>query len=477
MVASTTLSGTSQTLPSTIIDTANSTYAGMAGTYNVTEFVKDLAGNSASVNWTISVVTPADTAPPSFSNPRLNGVAPFTSSYAQLGQTLYFSGSVSDDVGLSVLIVKLSGPKGNDITVTSTPASGTNQSLSPFSINTNNTDYAGVPGNYQITLFAKDSSGKQTSLNWNLSIHPTQAIRNGVDFGSYPALSGNQGAEKQQAALNALKAAGISFVVRYVSNFAPINQWKIISRNEAKALQNAGIDIILVFESYANRMLDGYSAGVEDAYTAIANATAAGAPVDFFCYFAYENPSHVPASNQPTINAYLDGAASVVGRSRVGFYGGYTPLKAVLEAGKASKGWQTKAWSQGQFDLHATLYQYKNCEEGASVNGTPVDFNYGYGSDLGQWSVRRQSATAGLAIADACARAARDSRFGRIVVGSLGTDVNWSPSWELRWVDFNFSGGRTVRIYQTTYKAFDAPLRYTCFWDPDTGTWTNWATV
>lgn len=394
----------------------------------------------------------ANTAP-TFSNPRLNGVAPFTSSYAQLGQTLYFSGSVSDDVGLSVLTVKLSGPKGNDFTVSSTWVSGTYQSLSPLSINTSNNAYAGVPGNYMVTLFAKDTAGKLSSVSWNLSIHPTPAVRNGVDFaGTSPGP-------------DALKSAGYSFVVRYVST---PGSWKNITRNEAQTLQNAGIDIILVFESYANRMVEGYSAGVQDAYTAIATATAAGAPADFFCYFACDFDAS--ASDQPAINSYLDGAASVMGLSRVGFYGGYTPLKAVLDAGKASKGWQTYAWSRGQFDPRATLYQYKN---GATVNGASVDLDYGYGSDLGQWSVRRQSARTGLAIADACARAGRDSRFGTVVVGSLGTDVNWSPDWELRWVDFNFSGGRKVRIFHATYKA-DASLRYTTFWDPDAGSWTNW---
>lgn len=77
------------------------------------------------------------------------------------------------------------------------------------------------------------------------------------------------------------------------------------------------------------------------------------------------------------------------------------------------------------------------------------------------------------AIDDTYARAERDGRFGSVVVGSFGKDVNWSPDWELRWLSFNFSGGRSVRIYQATYKA-NASLRYTIFWDPDGGRWTNW---
>ncbi len=90
-------------------------------------------------------------------------------------------------------------------------------------------------------------------------------------------------------------------------------------------------------------------------------------------------------------------------------------------------------------------------------------------------AIRLESSTGrdARAVDDAYARAVRDSRFGSVVVGSFGTNLNWSPDWELRWLDFSFSGGRTVRIYHATYKT-DASLRYTIFWDPDTGRWTNW---
>jgi hypothetical protein len=67
-----------------------------------------------------------------------------------------------------------------------------------------------------------------------------------------------------------------------------------------------------------------------------------------------------------------------------------------------------------------------------------------------------------------------DTRFGSIINGSFGKNPNWDSSWELSWVDFNFSGGRAVRLFQLTYKA-NRSIRYVAFYDPDNGNnWTGW---
>ncbi|HYV35072.1 MAG TPA: glycoside hydrolase domain-containing protein [Gemmataceae bacterium] len=194
-----------------------------------------------------------------------------------------------------------------------------------------------------------------------------QVIRQGVDY------------SVDRPSPSALKAAGYDFVVRYVS---PAGNAKNITPSEAQALQSAGIDIILVFESTANRMLDGFAAGVADANTAVTVATAAGAPQGFFCYFACDFDAS--QSDQAPINAYLDGAASALGSvSRVGFYGGYGPVKNVLDAGKATKGWQTAAWSGGIRDSRISLFQHAGA---VSIAGGSCDIDDGYASDLGQWS-------------------------------------------------------------------------------------------
>jgi hypothetical protein len=215
------------------------------------------------------------------------------------------------------------------------------------------------------TSTANNGCWSQRSFTTATSVAPRS--RQGVDY---------SGARPDPAALN---AAGYDFVVRYVSNYA----WKNITASEATALQNQGIDIILVFEDTADRMLDGYAAGVADANTAVTVATAAGAPQEFFCYFACDFDAST--SDQAAINAYLDGAAAALGGvGRVGFYGGYGPLKSVLDAGKAAKGWQTAAWSGGNRDPRVSLFQYAGA---VSIAGGSCDIDDGYGNDLGQWSV------------------------------------------------------------------------------------------
>jgi hypothetical protein len=67
-----------------------------------------------------------------------------------------------------------------------------------------------------------------------------------------------------------------------------------------------------------------------------------------------------------------------------------------------------------------------------------------------------------------------DTRFGSIINGSFGKNPNWDSSWELSWVDFNFSGGRRVRLFLATNKA-NRSNRWVGFYDPDNGSnWTGW---
>ncbi len=70
-------------------------------------------------------------------------------------------------------------------------------------------------------------------------------------------------------------------------------------------------------------------------------------------------------------------------------------------------------------------------------------------------------------------RATYDWRFFGAIEGSFGKDINWDPSWELRWQDFNFYNNRRVTMYHATAK-WDRTYRLTGFTDPDTGQWTDW---
>ena len=177
----------------------------------------------------------------------------------------------------------------------------------------------------------------------------------------------------------ALRRAGATFACRYLSHDTT---GKNLTRAEADDLSGAGIWVVVVWESTAQRPLAGRSAGVADARDAAAQAKACGMPDDRPIYFAADWDA--AASQQDEINAYLDGAASVIGRDRVGLYAGYGPTKRAFDAGKITYGWQTYAWSGGRWDARAQLQQYSNDH---TVNGVGVDYDRGMKSDYGQWRV------------------------------------------------------------------------------------------
>jgi len=182
--------------------------------------------------------------------------------------------------------------------------------------------------------------------------------------------------------VGALKAAGVQFVCRYISSFAPNDtNGKNLLPGEAKTLLAAGLKIVVVVEEGASRMKAGHNAGAQDAAHADAVTKALamnGTPIHFACDF-----DATPADQQP-INAYLDGAASVIGRQRTGLYGGYWPVKRALDAGKAHYAWQTLAWSGGQWDPRAQLRQALT----VTIGGVVVDVDHARAADYGQWPRR-----------------------------------------------------------------------------------------
>lgn len=177
----------------------------------------------------------------------------------------------------------------------------------------------------------------------------------------------------------ALKRAGVTFVCRYLSHDTT---GKNLTRAEAEELSDAGIWIVVVWQNSKDGPLGGRSAGAAHARNAAAQAEARGMPAGRPIYFAADWDAS--PGQQDAINAYLDGAASVIGRDRVGIYGGYGPVKRALDAGKARWAWQTYAWSGGRWDPRAHIQQYSNDRE---LNGVSVDHNRAVKDDYGQWRV------------------------------------------------------------------------------------------
>ena len=104
--------------------------------------------------------------------------------------------------------------------------------------------------------------------------------------------------------------------------------WKWPSVAGVKSLRAHNVKIGWVWEAGASAISGGRSAGIKAAKTFLAMNAKYGVPAGSPCYFADDYDS---SGSAPT--AFLDGAASVLGKSRVGLYAGYTPIAYNLTAG------------------------------------------------------------------------------------------------------------------------------------------------
>ncbi|MEZ4104100.1 MAG: M23 family metallopeptidase [Candidatus Paceibacterota bacterium] len=68
-----------------------------------------------------------------------------------------------------------------------------------------------------------------------------------------------------------------------------------------------------------------------------------------------------------------------------------------------------------------------------------------------------------------------DSRFVNVQVETFDSQIPWdsNSAWNLHWMRFELSDGRTVYANQVTNRLYPL-LRCTAYYDPDTSKWTNW---
>jgi len=171
---------------------------------------------------------------------------------------------------------------------------------------------------------------------------------------------------------SALKSAGKSFVVRYVGDFGG----KSTTKDELAKYSKAGLGIVFVYEEDGKELLGGTDAGVRVAKVADASVKALGYP-GAVVYFAVDFAA--TTAQMDAINAALKGAASVIGRDRVGVYGSYD----VVTAADAKFLWQTYAWSNGKVADGIHLYQWLN---GQTIGGAAVDYTRAMQTQFGQAS-------------------------------------------------------------------------------------------
>jgi hypothetical protein len=144
--------------------------------------------------------------------------------------------------------------------------------------------------------------------------------------------------------LESLKKLGFSGILRYVSR----DMAKCVTRSEIAWCQANGFGLGLVFEDFTSRCLQGAHAGVEDALFSRGFLQGRGLPVNL--YFAID--TDVDASS---VRPYFAGITSVIGKQ--GVYGSYRVVDALVGGGICSAGWQTAAWSHGQWSVHAGILQ------------------------------------------------------------------------------------------------------------------------
>src|SRR5262245_5417720 len=123
--------------------------------------------------------------------------------------------------------------------------------------------------------------------------------REGIDYAWHGGLS-----------VDAFRAQGATFVVRYLSNDATMN----LTASEAALLSNSGFDLAVVWETTERRSLAGKAAGATDAKKAAAQAKDCGMPAGRPIYFGVDFDA--TDQDKPKIAEYLAGAASVIGAKR-----------------------------------------------------------------------------------------------------------------------------------------------------------------
>lgn len=183
-----------------------------------------------------------------------------------------------------------------------------------------------------------------------------------------------------EISLTTMRSEGASFVCLYLAP-GGTSSWKVRSLASVHNYLAAGFSVVLNWES-TGTPTGGWSTGVSaaqqsqaqiNAYRNHCSACAAKIAADIPVYFNFadlESPNHTDLANA------TNGAASVVGHARTGGYGGYATIKWLFDQGLITWGWQTYAWSSGNRDPRAQLYQ--------RLNTATIDYDVAYAADYGQ---------------------------------------------------------------------------------------------
>lgn len=161
-----------------------------------------------------------------------------------------------------------------------------------------------------------------------------------------------------------IKAAGYGGVIRYIDSPDRLTT-KHTNLAEYRDHRAHGLGVRLVMQTTTTASDGGFPAGVDHARRALAGATY----LDNYAGPIFFTNDRTVVPNAGVWRAYLDGAASVLGKQRVGAYGFANAMD--LAIGHATWYWQAGRWSDVR--AHAHLWQDNNFQP--TVGGIATDRN------------------------------------------------------------------------------------------------------
>ena len=204
-----------------------------------------------------------------------------------------------------------------------------------------------------------------------------------------------------------IAAAGYAGAVVYVSESRPGANFdfKPVSRGYADELRAAGLHVVSNYQygkpgwPTPSDFTRGYDGGVADAQTALQLHAAAGGPDAAPIFFSVDEDIDGEAWKTLAL-PWFRGINSVLGVQRTGVYGGSRVCGWAVGDGvignSSSVGhrwaWQTKAWSRGEREATAVLYQsvvVTASDPGVLLGDVHVDEDDVLAADFGQWDLAR----------------------------------------------------------------------------------------
>lgn len=200
-----------------------------------------------------------------------------------------------------------------------------------------------------------------------------------------------------------IKAAGFQGALVYVSELRPgaTFDFKPVTRAYTDGLRAAGLHVVSCYQfgkpgwPTPSDFTRGFDGGVADAKTGQRLHAAAGGPDNAPIFFSVDEDIDA-GTWKSTASQWFRGINSVLGAERTGIYGhnracGWAIADGVV--GHSSTpgyrwAWQTRAWSHGEREPAAVLYQAEvvtASDPGTVIDGVHVDVDDVLAADFGQW--------------------------------------------------------------------------------------------